>query len=280
MSTAPFGDQLKREREMRGVSLEEISAATRISTRFLSALENDQWDLLPGGVFNRGFIRSVARFLGLNEDNLVAEYDLETKHRIEAGVVPDPPLEMRRRYGPVVVAFILLFVILAGAWFGYKYFGPQLAAQLRARHSVPATTDRSTVAATKTAHAAGLAAEASATPAPAAGHYPSAVSPVPSGDPTMPRASAATPLQLKIEAGKPADLKVLSDGRTIYDGHVDAGNVMRFEARDSLDITCSDFGVLLLELNGQTVAPLGLPGQPASVRLTRNDVKPPAGGAH
>jgi cytoskeleton protein RodZ len=280
MSTAPFGDHLRREREMRGVSLEEISAATRISTRFLSALENDQWDLLPGGVFNRGFIRSVARFLGLNEDNLVAEYDLETKHRIEAGVIPDPPMEMRRHYGPAVIAFILLIAILAGAWFGYKYFGAQLAAHLRARHSLPVTADRSPAAAPETAHAAGLTADAGATPAPAADHSPAAVSPAPSGDPTMPRASAATPLQLKIEAGKPADLKVLSDGRTIYDGHVDAGNVMRFEARDSLEITSSDSGALLLELNGQTVAPLGLPGQPGTLTLTHRDVKLPAGGAH
>lgn len=276
MSTAPFGDQLKREREMRGVSLEEISAATRISTRFLEALENDQWDLLPGGVFNRGFIRSVARFLGLNEDNLVAEYDLETKHRIEAGVVPDPPMEMHRRYGPAILALVLLIAVIAGVWFGYKYFGPQLVAHLRARHSVPAAAaDRSPAAAAETAHAAGLSASSDATPAPAA-----AVPASPSGDPTMPVAAMATPLQLKIEAGKPADLKVLSDGRTIYDGHVEAGNVMRFEAANSLEITSSDSGALLLELNGQTVAPLGLPGQPASVRLTHNDVKLPAGGAH
>ncbi len=260
---------------MRGVSLEEISAATRISTRFLSALENDQWDLLPGGVFNRGFIRSVARFLGLNEDNLVAEYDLETKNRIDAGVIPDPPMDMRRRYGPAILAFVLLIALIAGAWLGYKYFGPRVIAHLRARHSVSAAADRSSTAAPETAHATGLSASAAATPAPAA-----VVPATPSGDPTMPLPSVATPLQLKIEAGKPADLKVLSDGRTIYDGHVDAGNVMRFEATNSLEITSSDSGALLLELNGQTVAPLGLPGQPASVKLTHKDVKLPAGGAH
>ena len=78
MSSTPFGEHLKREREMRGVSLEEISAATRIGTRFLEAIENEQWDQLPGGVFNRGFIRSIARFLGLDEDSLVAEYALGT----------------------------------------------------------------------------------------------------------------------------------------------------------------------------------------------------------
>jgi len=44
---------------MRGVSLEEIAGTTRISTRFLEALETESWDRLPGGVFNRGFVRAV-----------------------------------------------------------------------------------------------------------------------------------------------------------------------------------------------------------------------------
>ena len=79
MSSKPFGEHLKREREMRGVSLEEISVATRIAPRFLEALENEQWEQLPGGVFNRGFIRSVARYLGLDEDSLVAEYALRNQ---------------------------------------------------------------------------------------------------------------------------------------------------------------------------------------------------------
>ncbi|MGA7854182.1 MAG: helix-turn-helix domain-containing protein [Candidatus Acidiferrales bacterium] len=96
MSSTPFGEQLKREREMRGVSLEEISVATRIAPRFLEALENEQWEQLPGGVFNRGFIRSVARYLGLDEDNLVAEYALQTKGRPDPGVVADPPDEPDR----------------------------------------------------------------------------------------------------------------------------------------------------------------------------------------
>src|SRR5271163_1448775 len=84
MPSKPFGEHLKREREMRGVSLEEISAATRINTRYLDALEKARWSDLPGGAFNRGFIRSVARFLGLDEEGLIAEYSLETKEKADA----------------------------------------------------------------------------------------------------------------------------------------------------------------------------------------------------
>ena len=263
---------------MRGVSLEEISAATRISTRFLEALENDQWDQLPGGVFNRGFIRSVARFLGLDEENLVAEYALETKNRVEVGVVAEPPMEMRRRYGPAIFALLLLIAILAGAWFTYRRFGAQIAAHVRRRVAHTAATTSPLVSA-DVAHPAPASAPPGSATSPV--NQPSAQLPAaPSGDPTMTSSPAAPLLQLKIEAGKPADLKVISDGRSVFDGHVDAGNVMRFEAKDILEVSSSDSSAVLLELNGQTVAPLGLPGQPGSIKLTRNDLKPPAGGAH
>ena len=76
MARGIFGERLKRERELREVTLQEITSATRIGPRFLEALENEDWEKLPGGVFNRGFVRSVARFLGLDEEGLLAEYDL------------------------------------------------------------------------------------------------------------------------------------------------------------------------------------------------------------
>src|SRR5580693_4967596 len=99
MDTGTFGESLKREREMRGVSLDEISAATRIATRFLKAIENDQWDQLPGGVFNRGFVRAVAHYLGLDEESIVAEYALVAGDRPSVpvwtgsppAVTPDQP---------------------------------------------------------------------------------------------------------------------------------------------------------------------------------------------
>ena len=76
MAGSGFGEHLRREREMRGVSLSEIAAATRISIRFLEGLEHEDWSRLPGGVFNRGFVRTIARYLGLEEDGLLAEYSM------------------------------------------------------------------------------------------------------------------------------------------------------------------------------------------------------------
>ena len=63
-----FGSYLKSERELRGVPLEEISTATKIHIRFLQALENNQFDELPGEVFTKGYIRSFAKVIGFDEN--------------------------------------------------------------------------------------------------------------------------------------------------------------------------------------------------------------------
>src|ERR1700730_135499 len=75
MARGNFGERLKREREMREVSLEELTKATRISIRFLLALENEDWEKLPGGVFGHGFVSTIAPYLGRDEDAALGEYD-------------------------------------------------------------------------------------------------------------------------------------------------------------------------------------------------------------
>ena len=69
-----FGETLKEERERRGIALDEISVATRVSLRNLHALEDERFEDLPGGVFNRGIVRSYARFCGMDEDTAVSAY--------------------------------------------------------------------------------------------------------------------------------------------------------------------------------------------------------------
>jgi cytoskeleton protein RodZ len=69
-----FGEKLKQEREKRKITLEQISVSTKIGTRMLQALEEDKFNQLPGGIFNKGFVRAYSRFVGLDEDQTVADY--------------------------------------------------------------------------------------------------------------------------------------------------------------------------------------------------------------
>src|SRR5579863_4001975 len=69
-----FGERLQREREMRSITLQEISGSTKISTRMLKALEEEDFKKLPGGIFNKGFVRAYCRYLGIDEEQAVADY--------------------------------------------------------------------------------------------------------------------------------------------------------------------------------------------------------------
>src|SRR6202040_1970685 len=86
-------------------------------------------------------------------------------------------------------------------------------------------------------------------------------------------------LELKIEAGKETSVSVSADGSKVFEGSMIAGQSRTFTAQDAIDISAKDAGALLLELNGQTLAPLGPPGQPGNITLTRGDLKPSGGGA-
>lgn len=68
------GDVLRQARNRRKVELSEVETATRIRLRYLQAIEAEEWSVLPGGVYTRGFIRTYANFLGLDGDRLVEDY--------------------------------------------------------------------------------------------------------------------------------------------------------------------------------------------------------------
>ena len=75
MST--FGEELRRERKLRRIALREVAEATKINLRYLEALERNDFQHLPGGVFNRGFVRAYAQYIGVDPDGMVNAYLLE-----------------------------------------------------------------------------------------------------------------------------------------------------------------------------------------------------------
>ena len=115
MAKGTFGERLKRERELREVTLEEVSKATRISSRFLQALEDEDWEKLPGGVFGRGFVRTIARYLGLSEEGFLAEYDLARgENAVPAQSKPEERIPSPPKWIPLV-ALLVILLLLAGA---------------------------------------------------------------------------------------------------------------------------------------------------------------------
>jgi len=125
-----FGGDLRRERELREVSLQEISEATKISMKFLQAIEENQFDLLPGGVFNVGFIRAYAKYIGVDDDEMVNNYLFHMQQlQSKAGEDSDlatalgaaKTLNPDSRVGWVIAAIVAV-VVAAGLATWYFFF--------------------------------------------------------------------------------------------------------------------------------------------------------------
>jgi transcriptional regulator with XRE-family HTH domain len=120
-----IGATLREARNRRKLDLSEVEAAIKIRPRYLSALENEEWDVLPGGAYTRGFIRTYAAYLGLDGDRLADEYRSATApaggERVPRRIEPVPASarrDGRRLSGPVLVALVVLGLVAVAVGIG------------------------------------------------------------------------------------------------------------------------------------------------------------------
>ncbi len=285
MDKGTFGESLKREREMRGVALEEISAATRIATRFLQAIENERWDQLPGGVFNRGFVRAVARYLGLDEENTVAEYTMAVGDRPSVPVWTGrpPAVNPDQPWIAVIIAAVLVVALLAGGWVGTRRILAWRAAKRAARVSAMNVATPADSAGASQQGPADLSAANGAAPDqnenPGAATTPGTVSANSTSMATS-ESPATDRFELKVEASKKTKVTVVADKDVVYDGTMRPGENQLFSAADHFLVSAKDAGALRLELNGKPLPPVGPAGHSGKITLTRDALKGIVGGGN
>jgi len=120
-----LGEKLREAREERGFSLGEVSEQTRISSLYLESIENDDYRPLPGGIFNKGFVRSYAKFVGIDEQEALADYASllsQSQGSEVASPVPyRPEVLTDDRSSSSIPTIILATVILAAMTGGILY---------------------------------------------------------------------------------------------------------------------------------------------------------------
>jgi cytoskeleton protein RodZ len=289
MPPIPFGERLKRERELRGVSLDEVSGATKINTKYLEALETEQWDRLPRGFFVRGFIRTIARYLGMNEDSLISEYALVTKDHPTVTVWVHDLEKPRKPWKPIAVATVLVALLGGGGWLAAKRWGHIAHTDAKAKVSLaapaladtsealPSDSQASTNSASGDAHALDARKPVSETSAAPPPDHQSSAAVVRAADPTAP---AAENLELRVQAARRARVRVTADGHLQFSGWFASGDTRTYSARDSFQLSANDSSAIFIELNGKTMPPLGTPGHPGRTTLTRQDLGESSGGLH
>jgi cytoskeleton protein RodZ len=287
-----FGEKLRKEREQRKITLDDISSSTKISTRMLRALEDEHFDQLPGGVFNKGFIRAYARHIGLDEEQAITDY-LDATNQNPSGATPASVPEISvvaaqaaqidrlralNRNGAArvpweVLAALLLLVAVVLVFWSYRKRGASVA------RSEP-TSQKASVSPTSSVTAVPTPASgSSATPAPASassasrlssGTSPEAIaSPAPVRDAaeTSPLPASAPPpaslaagshaFTLVIRAAEDSWLSIATDAKSPNEETLIAGQQQSIPADHQIVIKAGNVGGLVFALNGKQLPSQG-----------------------
>ena len=264
--TMSFGEELRRERIVREISLQEISSATKISLRLLQALEDGDVAKLPAPTFTRGFIRAYARHLGIDPEEKVNAYlaDLSgISHDAPTAKKPRPRSRFwrgRRATAGTIVGGVTGLLLLLG---------------LIANPSRRPLPPRERPASARAVPAALKHVTASSEPTPPTRLEPEPPAAAPSA--AAPSSSVAAPnapgVSLLLEFDGDSWTKLDADGRTVLSGLMRRGESRRFEARERFRLTLGNAGAVRVTVDGRPLERLGgagevvrdlvLPGGPA-----------------
>jgi cytoskeleton protein RodZ len=307
-----FGARLKREREQQGMVLEGVAATTKISVRMLQALEEERFGQLPGGIFNKGFVRAYARHLGLDEEQAIADYLVAaggpTPSKEPEAVLADlaaRAVEVRpetepRRSGEIPwgkLSILLLGVAVAFALWSARSRGSR-SSQEDAPADVPAATVPAPAAPVPApaapvpapapapgldaSHASaqpvgGSASSETASPASSEQSSPGAggTVPLPAADQLQSPAANAGSFVVQIQVREDSWLAITGDGKPVLHDLVPAGSKKEVNAHQEIVVKAGNVAGLGFFFNGKPVSVKGRRDQVKTIRFDANGLESP-----
>lgn len=246
MNASGIGTELRRARLAKSLSLEEISGQTRITVHFLEAIEQGNFDELPGLLFMRNFVRQYASAVSIDPKPLLAALP-----EMDDGLrqLPQPPRHPRARRRTTIgrsnsfVSYSVWVLVALGAGLAvWSHYHPQALNYLWPRVS------------------------AAAAPAP-----PPAKEATPQPVPEPQQAAAtpsARPVEVVVTAIQSAWVQLSSDGKTAFSGTLQPNESREVSADEKVKIVAGNAGGLSVSLNGKKLDSLGPTGQVRVVTLT------------
>jgi cytoskeleton protein RodZ len=282
-----FGDRMRREREMRGITLDEITESTKISRRHLEALETEHFDQLPGGVFNKGFVRAYARFLGIDEDRAVAEYSAasneqpepENKFPLEIHEQPNRALNPRRSNLPLIFAIAALVGVLVGYGFWIKSKPHNSVPVENTRQVAPANvTPEPQANAPASPPVTASSPELTKDPAQATAAKPAPTQSTASSGPAEPKREAvpAEPVGapasgkesaffVQVKAKEDSWVSIVADGKSVMQRVLPADKNKKVKAGKTLILRTGNAGGIEVSFNGRSLGALGNENEPRTL---------------
>lgn len=225
-----FGEWLRRQREMREISIRDIAERTKISLRYLEAMEADRFDLLPAPIFAKGFLREYARYVGLSPDEVVNHY-LAVHQPEEVDEPGDQTLvqmeRRRRRKGRswtwglflLLAGALLLALVAVFSWLNER------------RQSAPAAV---------------VTPPQVAAPAEPAVQAVQPTPPPPAPVPESPRA----PIEVTLDFSADCWVRVTADGKTVIEEQRVQGESLQFEAQKTVVVKLGNAAAADIQVNG------------------------------
>lgn len=278
-----IGETLRRERLKRNLELGQISQHLKISSRMLAAIEDEQFEKLPGGVFSRSFVRQYARYLELDEEDIASRLEqILSPAPIEPPEFAEPPAKsaapLSIQVPPVedweavgsrsfswrspLTALGLVVVAMLGCAGVYSWW-------LRSRR--PTVAREQPVAASVRTPIATAAEIPAPQPVPPSEPQPdssqaSQSTPPPSNPETEDNPNA--PVRVQMTAAEPVWVSVRSDGRYLFSGVLEANQSRVVDANAMVMLVIGNAGGVSILLNGKPIGAVGTKGQVRNVQLT------------
>lgn len=249
-----LGQELQRLREDRGINLHQIADATHIGVRFLQAIESDTYDILPGGIFNRAFVRKFAKYVGMDEEQALAMYerqleDIGGEEAPRSNYLRAGEFEEKPPGNSWLLSAIMFLLLCAGAYAAAQYFKGQ---------QQNAGDDNNIAVASPTPEATPTP-DAAASPTPDTSASPGA-SPTPEASPSPGAAPAMTPppggmvVQLTATSGE-CWISVKPDGLNTQQALLKAGETKEVMAYEKVLMNLGNYPALNIKVNGRNVNP-------------------------
>ena len=253
------GEYLKREREIRGVSLEDIANATKIRAGLLIAVERNDFDALPATPFVKGFIQAYCRYLGLDAQDAILRHEAYMRSLAEnetSALKQTPPSAPYPPLSIIVVAVVAIMVIAGGIYtitsekrtspaldhFPNKGSHEQAYSQV---HTPPEKHSENKVEAKKEEPSLPTKIESQADV-----NLNSSVS-----------KTSVGPLILIIEAAKPTWIKAEIDGQNPFEVSLKEGEKVRWNAKEKFSVLIGNAGGVNVIFNGKSLGSLGDEGK-------------------
>jgi cytoskeletal protein RodZ len=265
LTSFAIGAKLRQERIGRGLSIDAISKETRIPSRYLEAIENDDFSDLPGLIFARNFVRQFALALKLDPDPLLMELPRQDEATVQ---LPNPPQHKRwsferdRRIRSLLSSTIWILVLAGAGTLGYLHYN-------RSGQFAPQQVEAASAPISNTPATAPVPGTANLKPVDQVPAEQPVTEPAPLVTSAVENSGSATaPVNVVVTAHAPAWIQITADGKSAFTGTLQTDETKHISAAELVKLLTGNAGALTISLNGKTLDSLGPVGQVRSVSLT------------